>query len=197
VISRLNLFGKGNSEASVWKILLVVTFISHYIFRTLFSFKKRYQINHLLSYYRSLYISEHSPLINTMKILYFSSFKIELYPFTSWHGHPLILFVHTCLQVILESLDKGVREGRQQVQAWLALLAARYNEALSSDARAPPSSIDVDFSQCPQLQMLPQLVFALLRSPLLRLHEEGVHPDYRIYLQCLFRFIIFLTLNFC
>ena len=145
----------------------------------------------LITYYRSLYISEHSPLINTMKILYFSSFKIELYPFTSWHGHPLILFVHTCLQVILESLDKGVREGRQQVQAWLALLAARYNEALSSDARAPPSSIDVDFSQCPQLQMLPQLVFALLRSPLLRLHEEGVHPDYRIYLQCLFRFIIF------
>ncbi|CAN6332904.1 unnamed protein product [Urochloa humidicola] len=34
--------------------------------------------------------------------------------------------------------------------------------------------------------MVPQLVFALLRSPLLRLHEEGVHPDYRIYLQCLF-----------
>jgi hypothetical protein len=100
-------------------------------------------------------------------------------------------FPYTCLQVILESLDKGVREGRQQVHAWLALLAARYNQALSSDSRTPLSSVDVDFSQCPQLQMVPQLVFALLRSPLLRLHEEGVHPDYRIYLQCLFRFLTF------
>ncbi|CAL5406971.1 unnamed protein product [Camellia sinensis] len=34
---------------------------------------------------------------------------------------------------------------------------------------------------------LPRLVFALLHNPLLRFHEEGVHPDYRIYLQCLFR----------
>uniref|UniRef100_A0A452Z7N8 Sec23/Sec24 helical domain-containing protein n=1 Tax=Aegilops tauschii subsp. strangulata TaxID=200361 RepID=A0A452Z7N8_AEGTS len=34
--------------------------------------------------------------------------------------------------------------------------------------------------------MIPQFVFGLLRSPLLRLHEEGIHPDYRIYLQCLF-----------
>ena len=96
-----------------------------------------------------------------------------------------------CFQVILESLDKGVREGRHQVHAWLSLLAARYNQALSSDVRTPLSSIDIDFSQCPQLQTIPQLVYALLSSPLLRLHEEGVHPDYRIYLQCLFRFIVF------
>jgi hypothetical protein len=93
----------------------------------------------------------------------------------------LHILVH---KVILESLDKGVREGRNQVHGWLALLAARYNQAMS-DTQAP-ISIDIDFSQCPQLQMVPQLVFALLRSPLLRLHEEGVHPDYRIYLQCLF-----------
>lgn len=128
-------------------------------------------------------------------LCFFFSFKIELYPLTTSHGHPLILFSYTCPQVILESLDKGVREARQQVHAWLALLAARYNQALSSDARTPLSSIDVDFSQCPKLQMVPQLVFALLRSPLLRLHEEGVHPDYRIYLQCLFRFIIFFKLS--
>ncbi|RID53956.1 hypothetical protein BRARA_G01314 [Brassica rapa] len=48
------------------------------------------------------------------------------------------------------------------------------------------SQIDITFSQCPQLEPLPRLVFALLRNPLLRFHEEGVHPDYRIYLQCLF-----------
>jgi hypothetical protein len=73
------------------------------------------------------------------------------------------------------------------VQAWLALLAARYNQAMS-DTHTPVSSVDIDFSQCPQL------VFALLRSPVLRLHEEGVHPDYRIYLQCLFRCIPFKML---
>ncbi|PWZ17830.1 Protein transport protein Sec24B [Zea mays] len=95
----------------------------------------------------------------------------------------LHILVH---KVILECVDKGVREGRHQVHAWLSLLAARYNQVLSSDVRTPLSSIDIDFSQCPQLQTIPQLVFALLRSPLLRLHEEGVHPDYRIYLQCLF-----------
>lgn len=95
----------------------------------------------------------------------------------------LHILVH---KVILVSLDKGVREGRHLVHDWLAILTARYNEVLRSDARTPESHIDIEFSQCPQLQMLPQLVFALLRSPLLRLHEEGIHPDYRIYLQCLF-----------
>uniref|UniRef100_J3M7N0 Sec23/Sec24 trunk domain-containing protein n=2 Tax=Oryza brachyantha TaxID=4533 RepID=J3M7N0_ORYBR len=95
----------------------------------------------------------------------------------------LHILVH---KVILISLDKGVKEGRSLVHDWLALLMARYNQVLRSDARNPESHVDVDFLHCPQLQMLPQLVFALLRSPLLRLHEEGIHPDYRIYLQCLF-----------
>ncbi|KQK06025.1 protein transport protein sec24 [Brachypodium distachyon] len=95
----------------------------------------------------------------------------------------LHILVH---KVILVSLDNGVREGRHSVHDWLAILIARYNDALRADARTPESHIDIDFSQCPQLQMVPQFVFALLRSPLLRLHEEGIHPDYRIYLQCLF-----------
>ncbi|XP_038723102.1 protein transport protein Sec24-like At3g07100 isoform X2 [Tripterygium wilfordii] len=74
----------------------------------------------------------------------------------------LSLLVH---KVILASLEQGVREGRMLLHDWL---------------------VDAAFSQCPQLQPLPRLVFALLRNPLLRFHEEGVHPDYRIYLQCLF-----------
>ena len=77
---------------------------------------------------------------------------------------------------------------------WLGILITRYNDALRSDPRTPESHIDIDFSQCPHLQMIPQFVFGLLRSPLLRLHEEGIHPDYRIYLQCLFRYVIF---SFC
>ncbi|XP_057955400.1 protein transport protein SEC23 D [Malania oleifera] len=98
----------------------------------------------------------------------------------------LSLLIH---KVILGSLEQGVREGRMLLHDWLVILTAQYNDAyrlVQYNNGSSTSQIDVAFSQCPQLQPLPRLVFALLRSPLLRLHEEGVHPDYRIYLQCLF-----------
>lgn len=100
----------------------------------------------------------------------------------------LSVLVH---KVILASLEQGVREGRMLLHDWLVILTAQYNEALKLIQHGTASSsivqqIDVAFTQCPQLQPLPRLIFALLRNPLLRLHEEGVHPDYRIYLQCLF-----------
>lgn len=83
-----------------------------------------------------------------------------------------------------------MKEGRILLHDWLVILTAQYNEAykLANYENGSSSRIDVAFSQCPQLQPLPRLVFALLRSPLLQFHEEGVHPDYRIYLQCLFRY---------
>ncbi|XP_057455965.1 protein transport protein SEC23 D [Lotus japonicus] len=99
----------------------------------------------------------------------------------------LSLLVH---KVILASLEEGVREGRILLQEWLVILAAQYNDAYKlvqyTNESSIRSQLDVAFSQCPQLQPLPRLIFALLRNPLLRFHEEGVHPDYRIYLQCLF-----------
>ncbi|KAL5583227.1 hypothetical protein UlMin_015669 [Ulmus minor] len=99
----------------------------------------------------------------------------------------LSLLVH---KVILASLEQGVREGRLLLHDWLVILTAQYNDAYKlvqyNNKSSITSQIDVAFSQCPQLQHLPRVVFALLRNPLLRLHEEGVHPDYRIYLQCLF-----------
>ncbi|KAG2397436.1 hypothetical protein LR48_Vigan08g137200 [Vigna angularis] len=99
----------------------------------------------------------------------------------------LSLLVH---KVILASLEEGVREGRILLQEWLVILTAQYNDAYKliqySNGSSLRSQIDVALSQCPQLQPLPRLIFALLRNPLLRFHEEGVHPDYRIYLQCLF-----------
>ncbi|MQL96470.1 hypothetical protein Taro_029138 [Colocasia esculenta] len=94
----------------------------------------------------------------------------------------LSILVH---KVILASLEQGVKEGRILLHDWLVILTAQYNEIVHYDNRNKISDIDVSFSQCPQLQPLPRLVFALLRNPLLRFHEEGVHPDYRIYLQCL------------
>ncbi|XP_068656731.1 protein transport protein SEC23 D-like isoform X2 [Aristolochia californica] len=98
----------------------------------------------------------------------------------------LSILVH---KVISASLEQGIREGRILLQDWLVILTAQYNEAyklVQHGNESLLSRVDVAFSQCPQLQPLSRLVFALLRSPLLRLHEEGVHPDYRIYLQCLF-----------
>ncbi|CAN6842013.1 unnamed protein product [Brassica oleracea] len=100
----------------------------------------------------------------------------------------LSLLVH---KVILVSLEDGVREGRALLHDWLVILTAQYNDAYNlvqykNGNKSMSSQIDITFSQCPQLEPLPRLVFALLRNPLLRFHEEGVHPDYRIYLQCLF-----------
>ncbi|WOL02294.1 protein transport protein sec24-like [Canna indica] len=98
----------------------------------------------------------------------------------------LSILVH---KVILASLEQGVREGRLLLHDWLIILLSQYNDAyklVQYENKNSISNIDVAFSQCPQLQSFPRLVFALLRSPLLRFHEEGVHPDYRIYLQCLF-----------
>lgn len=102
------------------------------------------------------------------------------------------------MQVILASLEQGVREGRMLLHDWLVILTAQYNDAYKLVEYNNGNSIlraDVAFSQCPQLQPLPRLVFALLRNPLLRFHEEGVHPDYRIYLQCLFRYLLLIQLN--
>jgi len=104
------------------------------------------------------------------------------------HEVVLSLLVH---KVILASLEDGVREGRALLHDWLVILTAQYNDAFNlvqykNGNKSMSSQIDITFSQCPQLEPLPRLVFALLRNPLLRFHEEGVHPDYRIYLQCLF-----------
>ncbi|XP_057480376.1 protein transport protein SEC23 D-like [Actinidia eriantha] len=99
----------------------------------------------------------------------------------------LSILVH---KVISASLEQGVREGRMLLHDWLVILIAQYNDACKlvqyDHGNSTTARIDVTFSQCPQLQPFPRLVFALLRNPLLRFHEEGVHPDYRIYLQCLF-----------
>ncbi|WVZ04426.1 hypothetical protein V8G54_025232 [Vigna mungo] len=79
--------------------------------------------------------------------------------------------------VILASLEEGVREGRILLQEWLVILTAQYNDAYKliqySNGSSLRSQIDVALSQCPQLQPLPRLIFALLRNPLLRFHEEG------------------------
>ncbi|KAI5064713.1 hypothetical protein GOP47_0019408 [Adiantum capillus-veneris] len=92
-------------------------------------------------------------------------------------------------KIIHASLEEGIKEARTLLHDWLIILTAQYNDFCKL-ARFGQSTtmnnLDVTFSHYPKLQVLPRLVFALMRSSLLRPHEEGVHPDYRIYLQCLF-----------
>ncbi|KAI3798390.1 hypothetical protein L1987_33665 [Smallanthus sonchifolius] len=99
----------------------------------------------------------------------------------------LLILVH---KVIQASLNEGVQEGRILIHDWLVILIANYNDVYKNVrhkyASSASSLIDVTFAHCQQLQSLPRSVFALLRNPLLRFHVEGVHPDYRIYIQCLF-----------
>ncbi|XP_076893991.1 protein transport protein SEC23 D-like [Bidens hawaiensis] len=134
---------------------------------------------------RSKYTIKRRLRIRTMQFGVAHNFN-ELYDSVD-HEVVLSILVH---KVILASLSEGVREGRMLLHDWLVILTAQYNEAFkipnSQFSTSSGSLIDVTFSQCPQLQTLPRLVFALLRNPLLRFHEEGIHPDYRIYLQCLF-----------
>ncbi|KAF3332055.1 protein transport protein SEC23-like protein [Carex littledalei] len=84
----------------------------------------------------------------------------------------LSILVH---KVILASLEEGVREGRNLLTDWLVILTAQYETqkpSVSDNNGSLMSQIDVSFSQCPELQPLPRLIFALLRNSLLRLHEE-------------------------
>ncbi|KAL3689756.1 hypothetical protein R1sor_016065 [Riccia sorocarpa] len=101
---------------------------------------------------------------------------------------PEVVLTMLTHKVIQASLTDGVKEGRLLLHDWLVILTAQYNEFYKLarfEQRNTFTRLDVAFSNSPQLQPLPRHVFALLRSPLLLLHEEGVHPDYRIYLQCL------------
>jgi hypothetical protein len=127
-----------------------------------------------------------SVLLSYLKIIIIINLFFFVFNSIFW-----LIYSYCALQVILASLEEGVREGRLLLQEWLVILTAQYNDAYKliqySNGSSIRSQLDVAFSQCPQLQPLPRLIFALLRNPLLRFHEEGVHPDYRIYLQCLFR----------
>ncbi|XP_062183947.1 protein transport protein SEC23 D-like [Phragmites australis] len=97
----------------------------------------------------------------------------------------LTILVH---QVILASLSDEL-EARLLLQDWLVVAIAQYNKAyknVRSGGGTEIYDIDVDFTHCSQLQPLSRFVYAILLSPLLQVNSEGIHPDYRTYLQCLF-----------
>ncbi|KAG4198353.1 hypothetical protein ERO13_A05G080300v2 [Gossypium hirsutum] len=62
--------------------------------------------------------------------------------------------------------NQGVREGRMLLHDWLVILTAKYNEAFKhiqykNGSSSITAQMDVTFSQCPQLQPLPHLMFTL------------------------------------
>ncbi|KAK5830495.1 hypothetical protein PVK06_014290 [Gossypium arboreum] len=77
-----------------------------------------------------------------------------------------LLSFHLFQTFILASLEQGVREGRMLLHDWLVILTAKYNEAFKhiqykNGSSSITAQMDVTFSQCPQLQPLPHLVYAL------------------------------------
>lgn len=73
-------------------------------------------------------------------------------------------------------------EGRLLIRDWLVILSAHYNDTFKLAQFGQPASVtrlDVAFAACPQLQPIPRLVFALLRSPILQFHRYSA-----LTLQC-------------
>ncbi|KAH8945942.1 hypothetical protein BDL97_12G067200 [Sphagnum fallax] len=71
-------------------------------------------------------------------------------------AQPEVILTVLTHKVIQASLEDGVKEACALLHDWLVILTAQYNE------------------------------YNKLAHPLLQSHEEGVHPDHCIYLQCLF-----------
>ena len=79
--------------------------------------------------------------------------------------------------------EQGLSEGRLLLSDWLVILTSHYNAetgAAKFDAD-DTASVDGAFTACAALQALPRLVFALLRSPMLR--PGGVGPDARTHMR--------------
>lgn len=89
-------------------------------------------------------------------------------------------------QVVQATFDKGLEEARLLLQDWLINFSACYNKAINGATKDNVKSVsDMLFLKSPAVQFIPRFVYSLLRNPLLAV--EGVHPDYRIYLQCVYR----------
>jgi len=83
-----------------------------------------------------------------------------------------VLLVHKALRA---AEMEGLAEARLMLIDWLAVVVARAAYAFPTPGALPDASL----AACPQLQLLPKLVYGLLCSPLLRaLHT---HPDARAH----------------
>eukprot|EP01133_Synstelium_polycarpum_P010318 gene10318-12030_t len=81
-------------------------------------------------------------------------------------------------KIIKESLEMGIIESRLLLVGWLANIVTKYNENVVIMSSIQ-SEIDLTFIHVPHLRPLPRYVFALLKSPLLRVlgkdNEESAY----------------------
>jgi Sec23/Sec24 trunk domain/Sec23/Sec24 helical domain len=95
-------------------------------------------------------------------------------------------------QIIQVTLQQDVSEARSLLQQWLINLMVSYHMHVVKIRRKAglmeqipaPEALDPLFDNAPALQFVPRFVFAMLKNGLLT--TDVVHPDVRIYLQCLY-----------
>lgn len=88
-------------------------------------------------------------------------------------------------KIFRAAAEEGLGEGRLLLSDWLVILTSHYNHETGVASFDPDDASPVDgaFTACVPLQAIPRLVFALLRSPMLR--ASGVGPDARTHLRVL------------
>lgn len=89
-------------------------------------------------------------------------------------------------KIFRAAAEASLSEGRLLLSDWLVILTSHYNHemGLASFDADDDAPVDGAFADCVPLQALPRLVFALLRSPMLR-PGGGVGPDARTHLRTL------------
>ena len=90
-------------------------------------------------------------------------------------------------KILATAEEKGLAEARLLLSDWLVILTSRFNHE-TGVARFDPkdaAAVDGAFTSCVPLQQMPRMVFALLRSTMLR--PRGVQPDERTRARALAR----------
>ena len=86
-------------------------------------------------------------------------------------------------KILATAEERGLTEARTLLSDWLVILTSRFNHETGVAKFDPKDTAAVDgtFTSCAPLQHVPRMVFALLRSTLLR--PRGVPPDVRTRLR--------------
>ncbi|KAL3139738.1 hypothetical protein ABBQ38_004043 [Trebouxia sp. C0009 RCD-2024] len=93
------------------------------------------------------------------------------------HASPACILCLLMHKISRASAEEGVWNARQLLQDWLVRALANYNTNSHPKPTAEtPLQVDATFEDAENLQAMPRLVYALLRSPLLGSHPD-LHPD--------------------
>lgn len=102
--------------------------------------------------------------------------------------NPDIVVVLLIQQLIHISLEQGMQEARDLIRDWLIYLITRYNIWVKGTAKPKQwtiPDIDITFNACPNLQFISRFIMAIIKNNLLC--KTKIHPDKRVFAQCLYR----------